>query len=144
MRASNNMVTLDPPAEVSAPGRGPRQWWTAISGLLMAAIFTQAVFAGLMLSGIDWASRAHRLNAMTLTAAALVAGLVSVAVLRRVPHGWKFALTLLVLAAVILAQTAVGALSAKGANLMWLHIPLGVALVGLAGQAVAGARKLGG
>jgi hypothetical protein len=37
----------------------------------------------------------------------------------------------------------VGTLSAKGANLLWVHVPLGVALVGFAAQAAAGVRRLG-
>lgn len=47
------------------------------------------------------------------------------------------------LAAVILLQTALGRFSAAGANLLWLHVPLGVALVGFAAQAANAARRLG-
>ena len=47
------------------------------------------------------------------------------------------------LAAAVFLQTAVGRATAKGDNLLWLHVPLGVALVGFAGQAAAVARKLG-
>jgi hypothetical protein len=53
-------------------------------------------------------------------------------------------LTLLSLAVVIVIQTAIGKSSTEGANPMWIHIPLGVALVGLAMQAVARARRLNG
>ncbi|HEY1447153.1 MAG TPA: hypothetical protein VGF33_01320 [Caulobacteraceae bacterium] len=120
-----------------------RQWWIGVTALLVVAIFIQAVFAGAMLSGAGWASHAHSLNAIILIAATIAAGLVSVVTLRRIPHGPKLGLSLLMLAGLVFLQTAVGKLSAHGANLMWIHVPLGVALVGLATQALASARRLG-
>jgi hypothetical protein len=63
---------------------------------------------------------------------------------RRVAHGMRFGFALLLLAVALSLQTAVGKSLAGGANLMWLHVPLGVALVGFATQAVAAARRLGG
>jgi hypothetical protein len=115
-----------------------------ITGLLVAAIFGQAVLAGLMLSGVEWARTAHSIGAVALIASTLAVGLAAVATLRRVSHGLKFGFTLLLLAVALLLQTAVGKSLAGGANLMWLHVPLGVALVGFATQAAAAARKLGG
>lgn len=123
--------------------RNPRRRWTVITTLLVAAIFSEAVFAGVMLSGADWGRTAHLLNAVLLIASTLIAGLVAVVTLRRIPHGPKLGLTLVSLAVVIFLQTAVGRSSAKGANLMWVHVPLGVALVGFAAQAATGARRLG-
>lgn len=120
-----------------------RQEWSIVAYLLVLVLFAQAVFAGAMLSGFDWAQTAHRVTALVVIASAIVAGLVSAITLRRVRHGLKFSLTLLGLAALLFLQAALGALSAKGANLLWLHVPLGVALVGIAGQAVASARRLG-
>lgn len=120
------------------------RWWRLITIALVAAVFTEAVFAGAMLSGAGWARPAHALTAGLLVASTLVAGLVAIVTLRRAPHGAKLGLTLLALAATVFLQAAVGALSAKGANLLWVHVPLGVALVGLAGQAVAAARGLRG
>jgi hypothetical protein len=38
------------------------------------------------------------------------------------------------LAVILFAQAAIGRLSADGQNLLWLHVPLGVALVGLTVQ----------
>ncbi len=96
-----------------------------------------------MLSGVGWARMAHAGNAAILIASRLAAGLVSVVMLRGVPHGLKLGLTLLSLAATLFIQAAVGAFSAKGANLMWVHVPLGAALVGLAAHALAAARRLG-
>jgi hypothetical protein len=129
------------PAEPT--GRNLRHWWTVITTLLMAAIFSEAVFAGVMLSGVGWGRTAHSVNAAVLIASTLIAGLVSAVTLRRIPHGPKLGSTLLSLALVVFLQTAVGRSSAKGAHLMWVHVPLGVALVGFAGQAAAGARRLG-
>lgn len=134
---------LDRP-DTGQRSRNPRQRWTVISALLVAAIFTQAVFAGLMLSGVEWARAAHSATAVVLIASTLAAGLVSLVTLRRIPHGAKLGFTLLLLAVVVFLQTVVGKSVAEGANLMWVHVPLGVALVGFAVQAVAGARRLGG
>jgi len=132
------------PAESSRPGHSLHPWWSFITGLLVVAIFAQAVFAGLMLSGVEWGRTAHSMGAVVLIASTLAAGLAAVVMLRRVAHGLKFGFTLLLLAVVVSLQTAIGKSSVEGANLMWLHIPLGVALVGFATQAVAGARRLGG
>ncbi|HZZ89719.1 MAG TPA: hypothetical protein VFE13_15435 [Caulobacteraceae bacterium] len=144
MNTVNPAVRLRGPDESSQPGRNLRQWWTSITILLAATFFMEAVFAGAMLSGLGWARKAHAASAMMLIASTLVAGLAALVGLRRIPHGLRLGSTLLSLAAVALLQAAVGALSAKGANLTWIHVPLGVALVGLAGLAVTAARRLGG
>jgi hypothetical protein len=132
------------PTESSQPGDDLRQRWSVITSLLVVAIFAQAVFAGLMLSGVEWAREAHSLGAVALIASTLAAGIAAIVTLRRVAHGLKFGFALLLLAVVLSLQTAVGKSMVDGANLMWLHVPLGVALVGFATQAVAGARRLGG
>lgn len=137
-------VRMDRPMDLNEQNRNMRRWWSVITILLLMAIFIEAVFAGAMLSGAGWARTAHAVNAVILVASTITAGLVSVIALRRVPHGWKFGFILLMLAAVIFLQTALGKLSVNGANLLWVHVPLGVALVGLAAQAVAVARRLGG
>jgi uncharacterized membrane protein YhaH (DUF805 family) len=137
-------VHLGRPAELNQPGRNTRQFWSAISILIAAAIFAQAVFAGLILSGFEWGYAAHKVNAFVLIALTLIAGLLSVVTLRHIAHGPRLGFILLALAAIVFLQTAVGRSSAEGTNLMWAHIPLGVALVGFAMQAVTAARKLGG
>ncbi|MEQ8268054.1 MAG: hypothetical protein RH982_12725 [Parvibaculum sp.] len=137
-------VRMDQPADSNAQNRNLRRWWSIITILLVAAIFIEAVFAGAMLSGAGWARTAHTVNAVMLMASTITAGLVSVVALRHVPYGRKFGLILVSLAAAVFLQTALGILSARGANLMWVHVPLGVALVWLAAQAAAGVRKLGG
>lgn len=42
------------------PNRSLRRWWSAITVVLLVAVFAQAVFAGAMLSGVGWASDVHR------------------------------------------------------------------------------------
>jgi hypothetical protein len=130
--------------EVAANGPNLRQWWSLITTLLVIAVFVEAVLAGAILSGVAWARTAHSASAVVLIASTATAGLVAVATLRRILHGTKLGLTLLSLAAVIFLQTAVGRLSAEGANLMWVHVPLGAALIGFAALAAARARRLGG
>jgi hypothetical protein len=120
-----------------------RNVWIVVGAALMAVVFIEAVFAGAMLSGAPWARAAHRLTAMVLTGSTLLAAVAALIALRRRPGGLPLGLTLLGMAATLFAQAALGAMTAKGANLLWLHVPLGVALVGLAGQALAGARRLG-
>lgn len=137
--AHHASVHVDPSTESSRQ----RQLWTAVAALLVVAVFAQAVFAGLMLSGVEWGRTAHSIGAVLLIAATLAAGLVALATLRRTRHGPTLGFTLLLLAAAISLQTAVGKSVVEGANLMWLHVPLGVALVGLAAQAVGAARRLG-
>lgn len=141
--SKHGAVDVRGPTE-SSPGHDLRSWWGAVTWLLAAAIFAQAVFAGLMLSGFEWARAAHSVGAVALVAATLAAGVGAVVALRRVANGLKFGFALLLLAVVLSLQTAVGKSMTGGANLMWLHVPLGVALVGFATQAVAMARKLGG
>jgi hypothetical protein len=121
-----------------------RQWWSITTSLLVAAVFIEAVFAGATLSGVAWAGTAHRVTAALLIAATTIAALAALVTLRRIPHGMKFGLTLLALAVLLVLQAAVGVLSAKGANLLWIHVPLGVALFGFARQVVTAARKLDG
>jgi hypothetical protein len=135
---------LDASTESGQPVRRLRQWWSVITTLLVIAIFAQAVFAGAMLSGFVWGRAAHSMSAVALIAATLSAGLVSAVTLRRIARGPQLAVILLALAVVVFLQTAVGKFAADGANLMWLHVPLGVALLGFAGQAAAAARRLGG
>lgn len=134
-------IHLDLPTASHVPGAKP--WWNAVAILFVMAVFAQAVFAGAMLSGFDWARAAHAVNALFVVAATFAVGLVSIVTLRRARNGLKFGLILLSSAVVAFVQLALGRLAAKGANLMWVHVPLGVLLVGLAGQAVVGARRLG-
>lgn len=138
-----NATGLDS-AQKIAPGHGMQPRWRGVAIALAAAVLLQAVFAGAILSGDAWAPRAHAVAAMALVGASVMAALVAALTLRRVAHGPRLARVLAMLALVIAAQTMIGRSAAGGANLMWLHVPLGVALVGLAAHAIAAARRLGG
>lgn len=118
------------------------KWWRLICALLLVAILIEAIFAGAMLSGAEWALAAHRATAAILILSALAAGTVALITLRRVPHGLRLGLTLMALAAALIVQATAGAMSAKGANLLWVHVPLGVALFGVARLAVDSARRM--
>jgi hypothetical protein len=124
-------------------GRSRHQTWFVVTSLIVAAVFLEAVFAGAMWSGAEWARRAHTANAGLLIASTIAACLVSLVTLRRIAHGPRLGLVLLALAAAFLLQAAIGIVSTKGANLAWLHVPLGASLVGLAMQATHAARRLG-
>jgi hypothetical protein len=143
MNTVNAAVEVERSMDPSRLRRALRQWWVVMTALLLAIFFLEAVFAGAMLSGVGWARRAHALTAAVLIASTLAAGVVSMATLRRIPNGPRLSLILLSLPVVAFLQAGVGAMTAKGANLAWIHVPLGVALVGLAAQALATARKLG-
>jgi hypothetical protein len=143
MSAENYDAALDRPTDPPAPARNLRRWWSVITTLLVAAILVEAALAGAMLSGAGWAHRAHALGAAVLIASTIAAGLVGVVTLRRIPHGLRLGMTLLALGVAVFLQAALGAMTAKGANLLWVHVPLGVALVGFASQAAAAARRLG-
>ncbi|MET0183268.1 MAG: hypothetical protein ABW199_10315 [Caulobacterales bacterium] len=144
MNTNSVAAGSDLPTDSNEPGRNLRHMWGVITTLLVAAIFIEAVFAGAMLSGAGWARAAHSATAAILIASTISSGLVCVITLRRIPHGLKLGLALLSLAVVLLLQAAIGALNAKGANLLWVHVPLGVALIGFAVRITARARRLGG
>ncbi len=129
--------------DLGTPDPGLRRSWRLVTILLALAFFGEAVLAGATLSGFGWARVAHRATAALLVLLTLLASLVCFFTARRRPNGTKLAAILFALAVAAFLQAAVGALSAKGANLFWLHVPLGVALVGFAGQAAALAGRLG-
>jgi hypothetical protein len=131
------------PGGTSTPAGGLRQAWIVVTTLLLAAVFAEAVFAGAMLSGAGWARSAHAMSAVVLAIWTAAAGPIALVTLRGVSQGPRLVWTLAAMAVLVVLQAALGALTAKGANLLWAHVPLGVALVGLAGQTAAAARRLG-
>lgn len=138
-------LTLRPSGD--APSEGDmspmRRLWAVITLFLLAAVFAEAAFAGAMLSGFPWARAAHLASAAMLILGTVTAAVFALATLRRVPQGTKLGLMLLGLALLLFLQAAIGKFAAGGTNVLWLHVPLGVALVGFAGQAAACARGLG-
>lgn len=121
----------------AAPGARLRRLWSLVAVFLLAGVFLEAIFAGAALSGFAWALPAHRTLAALLIAGSFGAAVFAFVSLRRAPDGRRFAVALAALTAGLFLQAFLGAMTAKGANLLWLHVPLGVALVGLAGRAVA-------
>jgi hypothetical protein len=133
-------MTIDP-GQRSASRAG--LLWRAVTILLAAALFAQAIFAGEMLSGEAWARAAHMATAVAVLAGSGLATLTAFLALQRAPNGMRMGFILLALTAGVFVQFALGRMTAKGANLLWAHLPLGVALVGLAIQAVRSAAGLG-
>jgi hypothetical protein len=123
--------------EPGAPGI-----WIAIARLLMIAVFAQSIFAGLILSGESWGRTAHRLTAFGLITATVLAGIAALLALRHTEGGARLAGSLLALAAMLVLQTVLGIRSAAGERLLWLHVPLGVALTGFTANLEAAARRL--
>jgi heme A synthase len=96
------------------------------------AILFQAVTAGRILSGDEWARTTHRAIAGLVSLAILAAGLAALAVLRVRPGGRRLAIVLVVLALCLLVQYLLGTAAADGKDTLWLHIPVGVAIFAFA------------
>lgn len=135
------MATLTSTTPETGRGPGIARGWVVFTRLLMLAVFSQAVFAGLLLSGEGWGRTAHRSMAEGLVAGTLLAGIVAAVTLRRVAGGRRLALTLIALAVCLAVQMTLGLLSADGERLLWLHVPFGVALVGFADQLARSTRR---
>ncbi len=129
----------------AAPEQGSsaqRRLWVSITSLIAIMAFLEPVFAGAMLSGIEGARIAHAAGAAVLVTSTLIAAALAVVTLFRSPGGGKLARILFVLAAAVFTQAVVGVMASKGAPLLWLHIPLGVAVFGFATRAAGLARAL--
>jgi hypothetical protein len=129
-------------AAVERGSSASRRLWTSITSLIAVMAFLEPVFAGAMLSGIDGARIAHAAGAAVLVASTLISGAVAIVTLFRAPDGGKLSRILFVLAAAVFTQAVVGVMASKGAPLLWLHIPLGVAVFGFATRAAGLARAL--
>jgi hypothetical protein len=105
--------------------------------LLAVAVFTQAVFAGLFLDGNGYWLGWHEANASLIQLLALVQALLAVAVWRtgRGP-AW------LALAGVVLLLAVVVQAGAGYNHQLALHVPLGVAILGLTGTLLGRTRTL--
>lgn len=119
--------------------------WSVLTRLLVVAVFSQSIFAGALLSGEGWGRTAHGIMALSLVGVTLGAGIVAGLTLRGVGRdASRLTVLLLGLAVILFCQTVIGRLSAEGENLLWLHVPLGVALVGLTVQPARIAGRLAG
>ena len=125
------------------PTTGPRQpvivhAMRVVPGLLAAAVFAQAVLAGLFLDGGDGWRAWHAVNGMLLLPL-LALGQVVLAVLAwrrgRAP-GWLAAASGGLLLA-LLIQNVLGM-----TNQVAVHVPLGLAIFGLAGALLVRTRAL--
>jgi hypothetical protein len=108
------------------------------------AVFFQAVTAGRILTGDDWARDVHRTAAGLVLVAATVGGLVALVRLRDRAGGRRFGLMLVAMGVGLFVEHGLGTAAADGEDTLWIHIPLGVALVALMMRLDVIARRLGG
>ncbi len=137
--AAAPVAPLPPPA-----GRAPARTWTVFATVLTWAVFLQAVTAGRILTGDEWARDVHRIAAGLLVVVAVVGGLVALVRLRDRAGGGRFGLSLVVMGVALLVQHGLGTAAADGRDTLWIHVPLGVALVALMTRVDMLARRLGG
>jgi heme A synthase len=125
------LTTSDIPRADPTDRAGTWKAWQAVTTVLMLAIFSQAITAGLLLRGDGWAQTFHRTAAGVLVAATFVAGVVALATLRDERRGRRMGILLVVLAIGLVVQYALGAAAVDGKDVLWIHVPLGVGLIGL-------------
>jgi hypothetical protein len=137
--AVEQVPVVAPPAS-----RAPARTWRAFTTALTSAVFLQAVTAGRILTGDEWARDVHRITAGMLLVAAVVGGLVALVRLRDRAGGRRFGFLLVAMGVGLLVQHGLGTAAADGEDTLWLHVPLGVALVALMLRVDMLARRLGG
>jgi hypothetical protein len=106
-------------------------------------VFFQAVTAGRILAGDGWARDVHRTSAGLLVVAAAAGGLVALVRLRDRAGGRRFGLMLVAMGVGLFVQYGLGTAAADGKDTLWIHIPLGVALVALMMRLDMFARRIG-
>jgi hypothetical protein len=112
--------------------------------VLTLVVFLQAVTAGRILTGDDWARDVHRIVAGLLFLAAVGGGVVALVRLRDRARGRRFGLLLVAIGVGLFVQHGLGTAAADGQDTLLIHVPLGVALLGLLAQASHLARRVGG
>ena len=127
---------------VTTVDRASARGWIVFTSILTSAVFLQAITAGRILSGDEWARNAHRAVAGLVVAAAAVGGAVALVRLRDRAGGRRFGLMLMALAVGLLVQYALGTAAADGDDTLWIHVPLGVALVTLMMRLGVFARRI--
>jgi hypothetical protein len=132
-----------PAGPVTAAGRAPAGAWIAFTTILTWAVFLQAVTAGRILTGDDWARDVHRTSAGLLVMAAVVGGLVALVRLSDRAGGRRFGFMLVATGVGLFVQYGLGTAAAHGDDTLWLHVPLGVAFVALMMPLNMQARRLG-
>jgi hypothetical protein len=140
MGRSTTEPTTDERGGASPAGIARR--WTVFTRSLVFLVFSQSLFAGVLLSGESWGRTAHASIALGLVAGTALGSIVAIVTFRRMGGGRRLAGMLAALSLLLFFQMIVGRLSAEGENLLWLHVPLGVALVGLMVQPAIAASRL--
>jgi hypothetical protein len=125
------MTTIEPAAPGVPVGRSSAGAWAVLTRILTFGVFVQAFSAGSLLDGDGWARDVHRSVGAGLVIAALVGGLLALVLMRDAPGGRRFGAMLVVAGVVLIAQYALGTAAADGNDTLWIHVPLGVALVGV-------------
>lgn len=116
--------------------------WLLVTRLLGLMTLAQAFFAGALLSGYTEGRDAHRANAMALAVLALGLLVASLVAMRKAPGGRRLIAAAAQFFAGIMVVGVIGALSAEGHRLLWLHVPAGVIMMGSAAALQAAARPL--
>jgi hypothetical protein len=117
--------------------------WRGIARLLMLATFGQSFLAGVYLSGEAWGRDLHRALGFTIAGIAIVVAVIAIATLHDTRGDRRFALGLAGFAVMAAVQLGLGIAAAEGTRTLWLHLPLGVALVGTAANLEVAARSVG-
>lgn len=115
--------------------------WGVFTYALLWGIFLQSVFAGALMSGESWSRSYHHVTGQVLGLVTLAAAITAAVRLRRVTHGRRMTLMLFGLFVTFVVQVNTGILAADGENVMWIHAPLGTALLALAAQPMFLARR---
>jgi hypothetical protein len=76
--------------------------WSMLTWLLVVAVFTQSIFAGVLLSGEGWGRTAHGITALALVAVTVAAGIAAALTVRGVSRDASRLTVLLFALAVIL------------------------------------------
>jgi hypothetical protein len=125
------LTTSDIPRADQTDRAGTWKVWQVVTTVLTLGIFSQAITAGLLLRGDGWAQTFHRSAAGVLVVGTFLAGIVALATLRDEARGRRMGIMLVVLAVGLVVQYALGTAAVDGKDVLWIHIPLGVGLIGL-------------
>jgi hypothetical protein len=137
-------TAAEPTVPAEPVDRSPARAWAMFITVLTWAVFLQAVTAGRILTGDEWALDVHRTAAGLLVVAAVGGGVVALVRLRGRAGGRRLGLMLVAIGVGLLVQHSLGTAAADGEDTLWIHVPLGVALVGLLAQGTHFARRVGG
>jgi hypothetical protein len=109
----------------------------------MWAVVAQATTAGRLLTGDEWARDLHRGGAGVLVGVTIAGGATALIRLRDRRGGRRYGLTLLGAGIAMYVEFQLGTAAADGKDTIWLHLPVGVALVVLLAHAMQLARRVG-